>query len=340
MPRKAAPSLDESLLNARDPFLCVDGEAHIVWHNTAAEELLAAAATPLRELGDLLPPQDIRSVLSTTHYSTIESKLKDRRGNELKQTIVVIDISRGLLDSELFLLCFKSVGSESTMMAAREEFLATIAHDLKNPLGAIFGYADALLDTPVGAGLSAQQRDIISRVRHTAQRSVELVRNYQHLSALQSRSITPSQNTISLNAAVQNIVDYTWRDEQHSPKLLLNLAAPPPLVRLEKLHLERIVSNLFSNALKYTPVNGTIVITTGEEGGRPFMEVKNSGAVLTQSEIDSIFEKYTRAHNSSGIPGSGLGLYIVKYILDAVGGTIHVSSSEASGTSFKIGFPS
>lgn len=220
-----------------------------------------------------------------------------------------------------------------------EEFLATIAHDLKNPLGAIFGYADTLLDTGLGKDLSKDQRDILMRIRDTAARSIELVVNYQHLVKFGSLTHEGLLGQCDLNDALARVVEYQWREKPDSPDLQVVYSKDTPVVSLERVHVERIFTNLLSNALKFTPSRGTIKIKTYSEDQLAFTEFFNSGSFIPESEYSLLFKRYGRASNAKNISGSGLGLFIVKRILDIAGGTISVQSEPHTGTTFKVGFP-
>ena len=99
-----------------------------------------------------------------------------------------------------------------------------------------------------------------------------------------------------------------------------------------------MISNLVSNAIKYTPAQGTISIETKISDSRPLLSVNNTGTVIPSNELATLFMRYTRASTGRSSTGTGLGLYIVKSILDAVGAEIAVTSSINDGTTFAIKF--
>jgi signal transduction histidine kinase len=121
--------------------------------------------------------------------------------------------------------------------------------------------------------------------------------------------------------------------------LTVELAKASLPVRVERIQLERIISNLFTNALKYTPAEGTITIKTLSEGGRAIFSINNDAPIIPAEELPYIFDRYKRGASSSGTTGSGLGLHIVKYLLEALKGSVRVRSNKEEGTTFVVSLP-
>jgi signal transduction histidine kinase len=246
-----------------------------------------------------------------------------------------VDLS-GSDPSDLMILVVFRPGRASVQ---QRQVLATVAHDLKNPLSAIFGYVDALLDTSLGAGVTDNQRAVIGRVRSTAARALEMVRNYQYFAELSEHAVIASAAREELSTTVRVVLDYTWRSDAHTPRLELKLAQEGLWVKIERVQLERIISNLLSNALKYTPANGVVTVTTAVSDGRALLEVTNTGALIHPDELPMIFDKFQRTSTSRGKPGSGLGLHICKQLVEAAGGEITAESNTDLGTRFQILLP-
>ena len=215
-----------------------------------------------------------------------------------------------------------------------------VAHDLKNPISAVFGYTDILLETPIGEGLTTVQRDIVMRMRDAALRTLDLVKNYAQLSSMEYEAIKPSAFAVDINAMVDIVVHSTWRESKDGPKLSLNLSPFPLLLHVERVHLDRIFTNLLSNALKYTPKTGAIEVRTRGEGPMCVLEVLNSGVHIPEVEQKKVFNRFTRGKNSIGTSGSGLGLFIVQTLVASLGGSVSLeSSANNSFTLFTIKLP-
>lgn len=222
---------------------------------------------------------------------------------------------------------------------SQDETAALLTHDLKNPIGAIFAYADLLLDSAEGSSLSEKQRSIVGRVRSTANRLLELVRNYQQLLELEKLQVGSGTPIEELNTVAASVLEGFWREESSGPHLSVRLAQHPLPVRLNKVHIDRILSNLLVNALRYTPAGGAIELTTFEDAGWVGLRVHNTGSFIAPEEQARIFEKRTRGSNTGEQPGSGIGLYIVKGITEGSGGSITLESSRDRGTTFTVRLP-
>lgn len=339
------PQLTDKLLeNSADAIILIEvnghsGDAQVLWFNSAAQHLLALRTKSEMELlSKYIDKAVLSKILSNYSYEFSSSALIQRQSLNFKLCALTLDVSSAEPGNATRLICFKSRSPQSENTQKQDDFLATIAHDLKNPLGAIFGYADVLLDTAAGEGLSFAQRQVITKVRATASRCIDLVRNYQHMSELSHGIVSRAQAPVDLNLVVNNVIEYTWRENPHAPVLKLHLANNDLPVMLEKIFLDRVISNLFTNALKYTPADGEINISSRKENDQVIFEINNKPTYLKAEELSLVFERAKRGSSSLGTPGSGLGLYIVKSILDACAATIQLESSKGIGTTFRVKF--
>lgn len=320
------------------PTLVVSGELKVLWNNSAARLLLGQdfADTALEEILGL---GIVNRIKSNRGLGIFDTQIKIASGSRLNQTILVIDLGAGDPGSEKFLLYFASSSEGLSDLRRTTDALSTAAHDLKNPLGAIFGYSDALLDTPIGAGLSDKQREIIQRMRMTASRTIGLVRNYQYLGEISGGILPKASTGIDLNDSVRAVIEYTFRDPEHSAKITCNLSSASMKVNIETSHLERVISNLLANALNYTPREGTISITTAIQDKNCLFKIHNCPGFITEAEQANIFGRFVRGSSSRGQIGAGLGLYITKVIVDAFGGTLTLKSEKDFGTEFTVSLP-
>ena len=327
------------LQDSSDPVLIVTSASAIVGFNRQAAQVLGLHNTKNPSLAQFLSEGEIKEMLRTTHGSAVDVHLQLPDSTRLHQVAFVLDLASAELSEQRLLVMFKSGGLSDFGQNRREEFLSTVAHDLKNPLGAIFGFSDALLDTDGEPAMSQKQRDVLARIRSTAMRCIDMVKNYQTLSSLQGGSLRIPPMPSNLNAVVRTVVESTWREGPEMPKLCLALASIDLPVRAERIMLDRIVSNLFSNALRYTPPRGTVTVGTRAELNQIFLEVHNTDAIIPAAEIPGIFDRHARASNSAGTTGSGLGLFIVKQITQLFGGQVQASSAEDVGTTFTVTLP-
>lgn len=327
------------LAKSSDPLLLCDGNGAIVWNNTASARFFRFPELSVVDVYEILAPEHVKTALAVEHYCTFDATVARGKASPVKQSVVAISVASGSPGQNTVLLAFFSRASESAAITRQSEFLESVAHDLKNPLGAIFGYVDALLDTSAGEGLLASHVKILSRIRTTSLRSLEMVRNCQQLMQLHTEPVVPANRAHSLNTIVQSVLSYTWREEAGLAKLRTTLSSEPVTVRAKPAQLERIVANLVSNAVKYTPSDGTIHISTERLGGYARLEVHNTGTPIPAERLALLFERYERAEQHAGIQGSGLGLYLVKQLVSGLGGTVTAKSSRDKGTSFEVALP-
>jgi signal transduction histidine kinase len=338
------------------PLVLISFEGETLWANSSFQTLsdkhapapkppLTLTPEALRTLR--LQPAGARIPLSFHYPGTTATALTFEA--------VALDVGRGDPDTEACLIALlsaprpeKSTGTNREHIF-QEEILATATHDLRNPLGAIFGYADVLLDTAFGSTLQPNQRDIVQRIRSTAARCIELVRNYHALGAVSARAHSvfgsayrPTELApIPLAATVRTVIDATWRDIGQPQKLTVELCPNTVEVRIPRLDLERIVTNLLTNAFKYTPQDGEVAVFVRQSDASATIEVRNSPAKIDAELRGRLFQCYARGKNVQEISGSGLGLYIVKKLVEDAGGTIAVESThdEPSKVSFLVSLP-
>ncbi len=324
------------LNTAADPICLVGAQGNISWSNQAFALFFADGRTGPSHLSEILPGESLQKILEGESLRVFESPVKHPHFADLQQTIVSSCLGTG--DEGEQLLIFKSVRAVEDQLKARSELLASVAHDLKNPIGAIFGYTDALLDTSLGNDLSEKSKEALSRIRSTAARALELVRNYQDLMHLDNMRTLRSGATNDLNEVLRSVCDVFWRETERMPQVELLIAPEPLPVRAERVQLDRILSNLFLNALKYTPLKQKVTITTKRDSEKAVFTIRNFGSVISQQELPFIFDKGQRASSSQGTQGSGLGLYIVSQLVKGLEGDISVQSSAEEGTVFSVVF--
>lgn len=325
--------LENLLHSAADPAALVGSAGGVRWAN-AAYERLAARAAPTPVLDD----RTLAAIRGTVHFGTYEVQITVA-GTPLVYTAVTIDVGSGDPDSTCFLVILTATASPQSKLVAKEELLAAVAHDLRNPLGAIFSYADALLDTSAGEGMAASHREILRRIRSTASRSVDLILNYQLLARIQSKGVLRPSAPIDLNQSVRSVIDHAWREDSHSAPLVTELHQHPLPVLLERVQVERALANVLTNAFKYTPQSGRISVKTFPQDRYAVASVNNTGTNINQAEIAGLFARYQRASTSAGKGGSGLGLFIVKTIMNTCGGKVELNSSAKDGVTFSLFFP-
>ncbi|MBK6960166.1 MAG: two-component system sensor histidine kinase KdpD [Gammaproteobacteria bacterium] len=218
----------------------------------------------------------------------------------------------------------------------RSSLLAALSHDLRTPLTALVGLADTL--SMQLAGAQASEREAATAIRDQALRTSRLVDNLLEMARLQSGTVKPRQDWLALEEIVGGAIKALEPSLSRHP-LQTDLPADLPLVRGDAVMLERVLVNLFDNAIKYTPSGTALGITARAQGDALEVAVWDEGPGLPLGQEQLIFERFTRGRRESIVPGLGLGLAICQAIVDAHGGRIRVENSPGGGARFVFTLP-
>lgn len=215
----------------------------------------------------------------------------------------------------------------------RETFLSFVAHELRNPLTVLVGNIDYLLRGRRADDPEKRAR-ILANLKEAATRLQNLVTNLLAISRIQ-REDGQAHLELPIGRVLQDAVDEVIL-QATDRRIDLNVVLPPEGLRVQgdETALVRLFSNLFENAIKYTPIGGRVEVKAELEKGMVRVEVSDTGQGIPSEELPHLFDLYYRAR-SSGTPfarGAGLGLALVKTIVDRHGGDIRVVSELNRGT--------
>jgi two-component system heavy metal sensor histidine kinase CusS len=216
------------------------------------------------------------------------------------------------------------------------EFSSDLAHELRTPISNLMTQTQVALTQPRNADT---YRDILASNAEEFQRLARMVSDMLLLAKAEHGLLLPSTEDISLAAEAQALFDfYEALADEKGVSLYLTGEGH---VAGDRLMLRRAISNLLSNALRYTPTQGQVRIEIGATGELVTLSVENTGAVISPELLPHLFDRFFRADKSRAHPetdGAGLGLSITRAIVQAHGGTASVSSSDGK-TRFTLAFP-
>lgn len=224
----------------------------------------------------------------------------------------------------------------------KDEFLATLSHELRNPLNIILGYSELLLKMPLIQS-SAQLLQMSEALRRNAQSQSQLINDLLDLSRLQTGKISLTRETVSIAAIIDNAIE-TVRSEAVSKSVSINNKAFSQLLLVEgdRLRLQQIAWNLLNNAVKFTPAGGNIVIDLRKEEETAVLTVADTGQGIDSTFLPHVFEMFRQADSSNSRKhgGMGIGLALVKQLVQLHDGTVSVrSEGPGQGSLFTVRLP-
>jgi hypothetical protein len=222
----------------------------------------------------------------------------------------------------------------------KSDFVATVSHDLRTPLTSIVGNTELLLDGDAGE-LGGLQHRLLESVDRNARRLNTLVGDLLMLSRIESGTLRMQSRDVSVREVVDGTLEAVAGQRAADVALDVELPAEPVLVRGDPDQLERVIINLVSNALKFTPPGGRVGITVAEAPEQVRLSVSDTGIGIPEAELPHIFDRFFRSSRSQQKrrPGSGLGLTIAKSIVEQHGGSIEAGANPTGGTTFSVTLP-
>lgn len=221
----------------------------------------------------------------------------------------------------------------------RKEFVADVSHELKTPITSIMGYADTLLE---GEYDTQTQKEFLGVIATEARRMARLVTDLLELSRIDSNKKKVKKESFDLGQMVkasQDKLAIEIKKKNHQVENFVTADVPP--VFADKDDIERVVLNILTNSIKYTPDGGLIKIYVGFVYNDAYIKIIDNGIGIPEEDLNRIFERFYRVDKarSREFGGTGLGLSIAKEILDKNGGSIDIKSEVGKGTEVVIKVP-
>ena len=221
----------------------------------------------------------------------------------------------------------------------RKEFVADVSHELKTPITTIMGYADTLLE---GEYDKETQTEFLNVISSEARRMARLVTDLLDLSRLDSNKKKIKKTNFDLGDLAKECVQklaIETKKKGHSVECLVTADVPP--VYADKDDIQRVILNILTNSIKYTPDGGNIKVYVGFVYSDAYIKIIDNGIGIPEEDLNRIFERFYRVDKSRSreMGGTGLGLSIAKEILDKNGGSIDLKSKVNEGTEVVVKIP-
>jgi signal transduction histidine kinase len=263
--------------------------------------------------------------------------------------IILVHLAPVMLHNEFLgtVSIFRDITHEVEVDRLKSEFVATVSHELRTPMTSIRGYADILLMGAAGA-LNENQAHFLQIIRNNTERLNILVNDLLDISRIEAGRVTLSPQPLDLREVAEDVLaDILRRSQEENKPMALSLEAPRDLPRVygDTERVRQILDNLVDNAYHYTPENGQILVRihTPNGGEEVQVDVKDNGVGITPEDQPRVFERFYRGEHPLVLatPGTGLGLPIVKQLIEMHQGRIWMSSKgiPGEGSTFSFTLP-
>jgi signal transduction histidine kinase len=257
----------------------------------------------------------------------------------LSVTEAVMHDPAGAVAGRIF--AFRDVSAEQLVEQMKSEFVATISHELRTPLTSIFGFAETLLRTDIS--FSDEERlTFLGYIASEAARLTLIVDQLLNVARLDAGDLQVRLSSLDVRSLVSEVVASAEETIIDGHRFELDLPKESVEARADVEKLRQILVNLIDNAVKFSPDGGTVRVGAQQVGQTVEVRVEDEGIGIPDADRDRIFTKFGRGEaigRGAHVAGTGLGLFIARGLVDAMGGRISVSSREGEGSTFVVELP-
>lgn len=327
--RREPAQLQTILNDLRDCVLAVDADERLLLLNPPARAVLQVitAGAIGRPLAEVIENAEMRALLRG-ESEWAEFKLEDGRVFNAHSSAIA-DGGRVVVMQDITRL--------KELDRIKSDFVNTVSHDLRSPLTAILGYVELI--ERVGP-VTDQQAEFVDRIIFSVKSITALITDLLDLGRIEA-GFDAQKEATHLAAIIQIAVEAAQSQADMKSQVLKSQVTPGlPRVLANPPRLRQMLSNLIGNAIKYTPVGGTIRVSARSDSGAIIVTVADTGVGIPPSDLPYVFNRFYRASNTRDrYEGTGLGLSIVKSIVENHGGRIWVDSRLEEGTTFTVILP-
>ena len=300
------------------------------------EELLKPVSERGKKVSDEVCPIDMLAGLDQSwEHLNLEAEITTRDGSHLP-----VSITSSLLAGSQTKGCvvvLRDISKEKELDRIKSDMISMVSHELRTPLGPLIGFAELLQDTDLPED---KRRRYLNIIIEQGRRLSGLVDNFLTLSQLEAGKFELDLQETDLHSICLEVIAI---ETSHNPKhdLVNDIQRDFPRIRADAHRIKRVIHNLVSNAIKYSPNGGTIRIWGKDLGSAIEVSVTDQGVGIREKDLHKLFERFSRVHRDSlpDVTGTGLGLSICKTIVEEHGGSIRVDSEYGNGSTFTIQLP-
>ena len=325
------------LANIADGIVAVGRDEAIVLWNSMAEQITGVPAS--EALGRRVPEVLQRELAADGADGEGERHMAIRRGgNEvwLALTEAVMLDPAGAVAGRIF--AFRDVSRERVVEQMKSDFVSTVSHELRTPLTSIYGFAETLMRDDVDF-TDTERETFLRYIASESERLIRIVDELLNVARLEAGTLAVTLTPVDLGAAAREAVSTAREQDGGLHRFLVEVDPAELAVRADREKLGQVLANLLDNAARYSPEGGTITVSA--RGGIDAAEitVSDEGIGIPRADQQRIFSKFFRAERAPAGQGTGLGLFLVRGLVTAMGGRIWVDSDEGDGSRFTFELP-
>ncbi len=342
----------EAVENTNDHIVFTDTEGAVIYANEAVEittgytkdEIIGK--TP-RLWGGQMPKEFYKEFWDVikNQKKVFKGEVINRKKNGELYTaqVQVIPILGNAGEIKFFVGIERDITEDKEVEKLKSEFVSIASHQLRTPATGVKWFTELLLDNKAGE-LTDKQREYLKEVYHSNERMLKLINDLLNVSRIE----TGKKFTIEIKTTdVVELINKEVKDmliiaEKKNIQIVKEESIPESyMIDVDPEKFRQVLKNLLDNAIKYSNMDGKVYIGLREEADNVVFWVKDEGIGIPEAQRDRIFEKFFRADNvlKADTDGTGLGLYIVKAIVEAHQGNVSFETEEGKGTTFYISFP-
>jgi two-component system phosphate regulon sensor histidine kinase PhoR len=330
--------LAAALNSSVDPVSALDREGRILFANVAFEATFGRSLEEIagKPFAYVLADEDVVDAIRASREQGLRKiSIIEQSGHRFYQ-VVTSPIAGG--GEWAVLIVFHDLTDVQRTEQIRRDFVANVSHELRTPLAALKSVVETLAEGALEDESVAL--DFLRRADAEVDRLVQLVEELLELSRIESGDLPLVLRETDVAALLAEAVE-RLRPQAERAHLNLTLELSPGLglARIDGARIERAVLNLLHNAIKFTPSGGDVTLAAQRDDGSLLVQVRDTGAGISQSDLSRIFERFYKVDQSRASGGSGLGLALVKHAVEAHGGSVSVESAPTRGSLFSFRIP-
>jgi PAS domain S-box-containing protein len=328
------------LANIADGIVAVDRDGGVVLWNSAAERItgvpasVALGRTPL----DVLQ----RSLEAPEDAARGDRLVPIMRGREevwLSVTEAVMRDPLGAVAGRIF--AFRDISGDRLVEQVKSDFVSTVSHELRTPLTSIYGFAETLLRQDVMFG-EEERQTFLRYIASESQRLTSIVDTLLNVARLDTGDLQVDIADTDVREVVGRVIETVSAADRNGHDFVVDLPDEPLAARADPEKLRQVCAILVENALRYSPDGGAVTVGAARRQETVEVSVADEGIGIPQADQEQIFRKFYRGSDAelrAGAGGTGLGLFIARGLVAAMGGRIWVSSREGEGSRFAFELP-